>query len=676
VGFSDSFTVTSSYYAITDASGSSINNGGSNTGVWSGNTFGTGKSWTDLSNTGTFSGWDSNVWMLDGGGDAVAGYGVGGLPWLKDVTPEADRQGTTLFAGGMGVDGNAYIITSWQQLANIGYNSAVLGGGYHFELSQDLGSGSSGYTALASATANGDLGWNPLGNDSSKFTGTFDGLGHVISDLTIDRPSTSYVGLFGYTHGAAIRNVGLVGGSVTGSAQVGGLVGYSYNSTVNNSYASASITGSIAEVGGLVGINDGSSVNNSYTTGNVTGGNYVGGLVGTNYNSSTVTNSYASGSVTGHSYVGGLVGFNDSFTVSNSFWDKESTGRTTSAGSDDSFGKTTAEMKNPFTFIDAGWDFDGAWAKSSTGENNGYMMLEAVQSGSYYDGYLRVTGDLSRTYGASNPVLTSVITEAGNVGTVGFGSAITASTSVGSYHWDDANVVSVTGGGSNLYQVLDNASGISITSAALSVTANDDSRTAGGAPYSGGNGVGYSGFVNGENASVLGGSLTYGGTSQGATGAGTYTITPSGLTSTNYTISFNNGTLVIAAAPVTPPVEPPVPPVEPPVPPVEPPVPPVEPPVPPVEPPVPPVEPPAPSVGRSTIPDAGHLHRNTNQSTATTDSGVPAGAGASGIGVRPSPRLLDEQGGSSMGTHLLTLADGYIRLDDDDTRFKKRIPAR
>lgn len=63
--------------------------------------------------------------------------------------------------------------------------------------------------------------------------------------------------------------------------------------------------------------------------------------------------------------------------------------------------------------------------------------------------------------------------------------------------------------------------------------------------------VSYSGFVNGEGAAVLGGSLIFSGNGVGATGAGTYTITPAGLTATNYALTFSNGTLTISKVPMT-----------------------------------------------------------------------------------------------------------------------------
>lgn len=63
--------------------------------------------------------------------------------------------------------------------------------------------------------------------------------------------------------------------------------------------------------------------------------------------------------------------------------------------------------------------------------------------------------------------------------------------------------------------------------AALTITANDDEKTFDGIPYSGGNGVTYDGFVEGEDESVLGGTIVYGGTSQGAVNTGRYNIRPS-----------------------------------------------------------------------------------------------------------------------------------------------------
>jgi hypothetical protein len=89
-----------------------------------------------------------------------------------------------------------------------------------------------------------------------------------------------------------------------------------------------------------------------------------------------------------------------------------------------------------------------------------------------------------------------------------------------------------------------------ITPAPLTIAANNASKTYDGAAYSGGNGVSYNGLVGGETAAVLSGTLAYNGSSQGAKDAGSYTITPGGLSSNNYVISYLNGLLTINPAPL------------------------------------------------------------------------------------------------------------------------------
>ena len=74
-------------------------------------------------------------------------------------------------------------------------------------------------------------GFTPIGNNSTPFTGTFNGNSYTISNLFINLPTTNDVGLFGYTSGATIENVGLVNANITGQSGVGALVGYATNSS-------------------------------------------------------------------------------------------------------------------------------------------------------------------------------------------------------------------------------------------------------------------------------------------------------------------------------------------------------------------------------------------------------------------------------------------------------------
>jgi uncharacterized repeat protein (TIGR02543 family) len=271
-------------------------------------------------------------------------------------------------------------------------------------LMNNLDSTTAGYTELASETANGGSGWEPIGTSDDQFIGSFDGQGYEIKDLFINRPDEDSAGLFGEVGQEGVtKDIGVVNLNVIGNAYVGGLVGHS-DGTVSNSYSTGSVTGQ-EHVGGLVGHNGG-IVNNSYTSGSVTGDSRVGGLVGWNqatlsnsysrcsvtgnssvgglagdnwYYEGTVSNSYSTGSVTGGQWVGGLVGVNyygsvshsystgrvtgsmqiggllgyNRGTVSKSFWDTETSGQITSDGGT---GKTTAKMKDTATFSGAEWD--------------------------------------------------------------------------------------------------------------------------------------------------------------------------------------------------------------------------------------------------------------------------------------------------------------------------------
>jgi len=179
-------------------------------------------------------------------------------------------------------------------------------------------------------------------------------VGGLVGENSDGSVSHSYSGsdvsaISGGVGGLVGDNVGTVSdsystGSVNGPADVGGLVGGNVG-TVSDSYSTGNVTGG-RDVGGLVGGNAG-TLSNSYSTGAVTGNKLVGGLVGENWG--PVSNSYATGNVTGNEDVGGLVGFNFEGTVSNSFWDTQTSGQTTSDGGT---GKNTTEMKNITTFTD------------------------------------------------------------------------------------------------------------------------------------------------------------------------------------------------------------------------------------------------------------------------------------------------------------------------------------
>ncbi|GBG03174.1 hypothetical protein AZSI13_25010 [Azospira sp. I13] len=242
----------------------------------------------------------------------------------------------------------------------------------------------------------GVSGFRPVGDNAQQFTGSFDGQGHSISGLGINRVVTNNVGLFGYTANATLANVKLVDGSVTGNDNVGALVGYMLGGTLGNASASTTVRGAgIGEsnTGGLVGTNDSGAIADASATGNVTGGGYqVGGLVGFNVNGGSITRSYATGNVTGTNttanlgYVGGLVGANgysgDGGSISQSY----ATG--TVRASSGPVGGFVGHNEGSITDAYATGAVIGQGSASNIGGFAGVNFVNGTISNSYATGYV------------------------------------------------------------------------------------------------------------------------------------------------------------------------------------------------------------------------------------------------------------------------------------------------
>ena len=203
-----------------------------------------------------------------------------------------------------------------------------------------------GYELTANIDLSSFTNWNPIGSSSDRFTAILDGKDNTISNLTIDRTSDSYIGLFAAIQDASIGNLKLAtvdiagGGNVgalvgnaigtntlsnielignksqteitAGGDVVGGLAGWFSGGTISDASSSMDIIGGNAVIGGLVGLlAAGGSIKNSSSTGNLTNGiRRVGGLVG--WNGGNISQSSATGMVSGISFAGGLVAWNAS----------------------------------------------------------------------------------------------------------------------------------------------------------------------------------------------------------------------------------------------------------------------------------------------------------------------------------------------------------------------------
>jgi hypothetical protein len=114
------------------------------------------------------------------------------------------------------------------------------------------------------------------------------------------------------------------------------------------------------------------------------------------------------------------------------------------------------------------------------------------------------------------------------------------SLTVNGYSINDGNA------GAN-YSVVTQAAAGSITPASLTVIADDKTRPQGqpNPPFT----ASFRGFVAGETALVLGGTLDLASAATPASPPGAYAIVGSGLRSTNYTIAYTDATLSVVAAP-------------------------------------------------------------------------------------------------------------------------------
>jgi hypothetical protein len=317
------------------------------------------------------------------------------------------------YSGGSGTLSNPFLISTAADVNSIGVDPNDWN--KYFKLTADVN-----MSAYSSSQ------YKIIGNTTKPFTGTFDGNGHTISNLTYTNAVFNYyyLGMFGYTSYATIKNLGLENVNINGHcAGAGALVGYQDNGTDSNCFSTGSVSVfstwssiSATYAGGLVGsMNKGTikscfsecSVNSVFYVSRVS---YAGGLIGNQYISS-ILNCYSTGSVYASSssaYAGGFIGimsgdstavlrncystgqpttagstqrkggfigmFSGTGIIRGCFWDKNTSSLDNGIGEGSSsyvVGKTTAEMQTLSTFTNAGWDFID---ETTNGANNYWQM--------------------------------------------------------------------------------------------------------------------------------------------------------------------------------------------------------------------------------------------------------------------------------------------------------------
>lgn len=178
--------------------------------------------------------------------------------WIR-----GDDSQQTLFSGGSGTREDPYLLTNEKQLVQL---SKLVNDGRSFEeqyIRQEKDLDLQGYSM------------SPIGTEEFPFSGTYDGGGHVIRNLTISEDDDGNAGLFGELKGY-VYNLGLEDGWINGET-CGAIAASSKEnrSRVVNCYTDVTVRGQIA--GGLVGDYNG-NVWNSFSSGSLVGVDSAGAI--------------------------------------------------------------------------------------------------------------------------------------------------------------------------------------------------------------------------------------------------------------------------------------------------------------------------------------------------------------------------------------------------------------
>ena len=317
------------------------------------------------------------------------------------------------YPGGDGSSGNPYQLSTPAHIDELMSTPTVWG--KYFIVTQNIDC--FGYTWTGGNP-------QPIGNSTDKFTGNFDGMGHTISNITYNLPSTDYVGFFGYissggevsnlnlekVNATGVENVGVfcgrnddgstikncnATGNANGTDRVGGFCGWNFNgATIKNCSATGDANGTdrvggfcgwnyfidatiincsatgdangTDRVGGFCGFNNtGATIENCIASGDATGsGEDIGGFCGWNFNGATIETSYSYGSATGNSNVGGFIGYNQSGNYTCCFWNSDANPTLEDSGNDGDLGAEVSSL-TVTQFADktnfACFDFDNTW---------------------------------------------------------------------------------------------------------------------------------------------------------------------------------------------------------------------------------------------------------------------------------------------------------------------------
>ncbi len=272
-----------------------------------------------------------------------------GSPEVADAIPKTGTYRTTR-------------ITEEQAIA-AGYTVIKTAEDFVSKIAQN-GAGTNGQTYILM----GNIDMSVISNYVPKtgFSGTLDGNGFAISNLTVNTPANNDVGLFGTMSNGTIKNLSVSNFNMSGWDRVGVLVGDAQaNSTIQNCTVSSSSATGKYYIGGIAGVASG-QIKNCSSNATVSGINFIGGIDGWNY--ATVSNTNSSGTITGSGeWAGGIAGVSDAGIYQSS--------SSCTISSTRCVGGLVGENRGGITESFATGNIKGgSWAGGLAGENNGGIL--------------------------------------------------------------------------------------------------------------------------------------------------------------------------------------------------------------------------------------------------------------------------------------------------------------
>ncbi len=283
----------------------------------------------------------------DTGPDTAIQDGIGSV--TAALTDAGDGGGDSgVFAGGSGTSADPYLISTCAQLQAMETDLDA-----DYKLTTDID--------CAGFDAGDGKGFRPIGDFDwmQRFFGSLDGDGHVVSNLSMQRPTEDQVALIGVLEGGTVSRIGLENVDIDGDEKSAGLVGFLSGGVIEESYVTGVVEGEWS-VGGLVGYAFFATITDSYSAADVAGTLESGLFIGIS-DSTTIQRGYSSGAQAGTPALT-YRGFEWAAVFAGAFFDCDVAGQCT-----DTFAESTATLQSQTFLTAAGYDFVSTWSDRGAG---------------------------------------------------------------------------------------------------------------------------------------------------------------------------------------------------------------------------------------------------------------------------------------------------------------------